>query len=429
MRWPGLQEAGHHELHVAVSDAMTTTPTAPPRHRWTTILAWSLWGLSLLVTAAGMWMLWLTRAAPRPDPQVFDWVLVLDRVAFPLALVVGAVIASRRPRLPIGWLLLVIGLGFPVFDAAEPYARYAMWAGTDLPAWRQVAWTTNWVWALTPGVLPLLLLLFPTGRPLSWRWAVVVRVAWVELACLVAVLAVLPGPLESFPTVTNPLGWSLLDRSSDLTAAVLGILFIGMETLTLLGLVALAVRYRRATGDERLQLKWIAWGAGVLVVSILVLPYVSDLVVVLGEILGGIALLAAIAAAMLKYRLYEIDRIVSRTLTYAVVTALLAAVYAVGIVALRPVLTPVTGDSDLAVAGSTLVVAALFGPVRRQVQAVVDHRFNRRQYDASRAVATFGQRLRDEVHLDALVDDLRVTVGATIEPTSVSVWLPDESSP
>jgi hypothetical protein len=393
--------------------------------RWPTALAWSLWGLSLLLAVVGIWLLWLTRTAPRPNPVTFGWTLVVDRLTTPLAGALGALIASRRPRLPIGWLLLAITLGFPLVEATESYARYAVWTGAALPGWRLAAWMTNWVWALTPGVLPLVLLLFPTGRPLSRRWAVAVRLAWLELALLLVVFAVLPGPLEEFPGVTNPVGWSVLPSpTGDGPGALVG-LFIGLEAVTLVALVGLVVRFWRSRGDERLQLKWIAWGAGVLVAAILVAPWIPDQVGTVGEIVGGLAMFTAVGAAMLKYRLYEIDRIVSRTVTYAVVTGLLVSAYAGSVVALRALLTPVTGTSDLAVAGSTLVVAALFGPVRRRVQGFVDRRFNRQRYDAARAVEAFGQRLRDEVDLDHVAGDLRTTVASTVAPATVSVWLAD----
>lgn len=401
---------------------MTAEVHAEPR--WAGALAWSLWALALVLAGAGMWLLHLTEGAPRTEAASLSWGTVLEGLAFVLGGVVGAVIASRRPRLPIGWLLLMITLGFPLVDAADGYARYATWTGTELPAWRWAAWVTNWAWALTPVGLPILLLLFPTGTPLSRRWALLVRLAWLELGLLVVVLALTPGPLDMFPEISNPAGWSVLPSiSGDGLGPVFGPLFIGLEVLTLIGLLGLAVRYRRSVGEERLQMKWVAWGAAVLVPTVLAGPFLPAGVTVPAQAVGGAVLMAALAIALLRYRLYEIDRVVSRTVTYAVVTGVLVAVYAGSVLALRPLGDPFTGGSDVAVAGSTLVTAALFGPLRRRVQAVVDRRFNRRQYDAARAVESFGQRLRDEVDLQALGDDLRATVAATIQPTTVSVWL------
>lgn len=402
-----------------------------PALRWAPALAWTLWALSMGLTVAGLWLLDLTRAAPRPDPTVLDWATVADRMVFTLAPAVGAVIAARRPRVPIGWLLLVTGLGFPLVDAAEAYARHAIWTDTALPGWQHVAWLTNWAWALTPATLPVLLLLFPTGHPLSPRWRRAVRFAWGELALLVLVLALTPGPLDMFPTVTNPLGLPFLpalDGGQGLAPHVFA-LFLGLEAVTVVGLVGLVLRYRRAVGEERLQIKWVAWGAAMLVTAIVIGPHVPDEVSTLTEAVGGLALAGALAAALLRYRLYEIDRLVSRTVTYALVTGILLAVYTASVLAMRPVLAPLTGGSDLAVAGSTLVVAAAFGPLRRRVQAVVDRRFNRRQYDAARAVEAFGQRLRDEVGLDQLESELRRAVGTTVQPTTAALWVVPTASP
>lgn len=392
--------------------------------RWAPALAWGVWGLALALTGVGLWLLAITQDAPRPDPVVFGWGTIVERVLATGTGAIGAVVAARRPRLPIGWLLLVITLGFPLWDVAEAYARHAMWTDSASWGWRYAAWSTNWTWALAPGLLPALLLVFPTGRPLSPRWGVVLRVAWVELVLLVLVTALAPGPLDAFPRVSNPLSVpGLPDLATDGLGPVLGIAFLGLEALTLVALVGLLLRYRRSTGDERLQMKWVAWGATVLVSAILAGPYLTEDLRTITEAMGDLALTGALAAALLRYRLYDIDRLVSRTVTYALVTGILLAVYTASVLAMRPVVEPLTGGSDLAVAGSTLVVAAAFGPLRRRVQALVDHRFNRRQYDAGRAVEAFGQRLRDEVDLDDVTTDLQATVTATLQPANTSVVL------
>lgn len=334
--------------------------------------------------------------------------------------VLGALLAIHRPRNPIGWLLILLSIGFLSFDVVVAVAAAAPSAGLGV---RLVAWTGNWVWVFGHVAAMLLLFLIPNGRFLSRRWAVLARIG-VSLFLATGVLAALiPGPLEATPQLTNPVGIAPVVHLEPLFGVTMG----GALLVELLGVVSLVMRFVHTRGVERQQLKWIAYGAVVLMV--VQVGEGAGAVPRLLAPIGGLAFTAALLIAVTRHRLYDIDRLISRTLTYAVVTGVLVAVYAGAVLALRPVVDPLTGGSDLAVVGSTLVVAALFGPVRRRVQAVVDHRFNRRQYDASLAVETFGQRLRDEVHLEALVDDLRTTVGATIEPASVSLWLPDEGTP
>ena len=335
--------------------------------------------------------------------------------------VLGVLLAAHRPRHPIGWLLALLSIGFLSFDVVVAVvAAAAPSAGLGV---RLVAWSGNWVWVFGHLAAMLLLFLLPDGRALSRRWAVLARVGVALFLVTGALGALFPGPLEATPGLVNPLGWAPVRHLEPLFRLTMG----GAMVIELLSVVGLVVRFGRARGVERQQLKWIAYGAVVLVVT-----QIGEAMGVVPRLLapiGGVALTAALLIAVTHHRLYDIDRLISRTLTYAVVTGVLVVVYAGSVLALHPVAEPLTGGSDLAVAGSTLVVAALFRPVGRRVQTVVDHRFNRRQYDASRAVETFGQRLRDEVHLDALIDELRDTVGVTIQPASVSLWLPDEVTP
>jgi hypothetical protein len=330
--------------------------------------------------------------------------------------VVGALLAVHRPRNPIGWLMILLSVGFLSFDVVVVVVAAA--APAAGPAVRLVAWTGNWVWVLGHVAAVLLLLLLPNGQPLSRRWAVLARVG-VSLFLVTGVLAALiPGPLEATPQLSNPLGFAPVASLEPLFFATLAAAML-VEVLAVIGLVA---RFVRASGVERQQLKWIAYGAVVLLTF-----QVGEVVGVVPRLLapiGGVALTVALLVAVTRHRLYDIDRLISRTLTYAVVTGVLLAVYAGSVLALRPVLDPLTGGSDLAVAGSTLAVAALFGPLRRRVQAAVDHRFNRRQYDARRAVESFGHRLRDEVLLEAVAAELRRAVSETVQPTTVATWIP-----
>lgn len=328
--------------------------------------------------------------------------------------VLGALLAVHRPRHPVGWLMALLSIGFLSFDvviavvAAAPPSALAV---------RLVAWLGNWVWVTGHMGAMLLLFLLPDGRVLGPRWGVLARVG-VSLLTVTAVLAALyPGPLEATPAIVNPVG---LDPIAHLES-VFGLALMGGLVIELLAAVSLVVRFVRARGAERQQLTWVAYGVVVLVAT--QLGEQAGIVPRVLAPLGGLALTGALVVAVTRHRLYDIDRLVSRTVTYALVTGVLVAIYASAVLVLRPVVSPLAGGSDVAVAGSTLVVAALFGPLRRRVQALVDRRFNRRQYDASRAVEAFGQRLRDEVALGQLEAELRHTVGETLQPSTASLWV------
>jgi hypothetical protein len=268
--------------------------------------------------------------------------------------------------------------------------------------------------------------LFPDGRPPSRRWRTVGWLAVLAMALLVVGYAFAPGPLEDYPRVDNPLG---VDPLRDLLE---GFLFIGFPLFALSALASMAsllVRFRRSQGVERQQLKWMAAAAALVVAAWFVNAFFdqalhTDISLILP--LALLALPAAATVAVLRYRLWDLGLVVRRTLVYGALSATLAASYLGLVLLLQVALEPLTSDSGLAIAGSTLAVAALFRPARGRIQKLVDRRFYRRRYDAVRTVEQFSARLRDEVELEALTDELRGVVRETVQPVHVSLWLRPE---
>ncbi|MGI8624678.1 MAG: hypothetical protein ACR2NB_14640 [Solirubrobacteraceae bacterium] len=395
-------------------------------------LAWSLFALVIVLVIAAVVL-----AALNGFPNAFAWGSRGNTFAtlvpgFASALV-GALIASRQPRNAVGWICLGIAVALAFNIAGVHYAYLGI--ETDpggVRASRVVGAIVEWIWLAWVGPLLVhLVLLFPDGRPPSARWRVV---AWLGAATFVAVgVSGMLGAtsLERYPDVRNPLA---LEGSADLLGAVseLGLNF-ALPLLVVASAVSMVLRFRRAGGQEREQIKWFALAAGVLGVVTPIggftffqataggaqAPLIAqDLMTV-----GFAAPLVATGIAILRYRLYDIDVVIRRTLVYAGLTAILLAGYLGGVLLLQLALGPVTEDNDLAIAGSTLAVAALFRPARRRVQELVDRRFYRRRYDAARTLEGFGARLRDEVDLDALGGELREVVAETMHPAHVSLWL------
>ncbi len=337
---------------------------------------------------------------------------------------VGALVAARRPANRLGWLMLAIGAVSSLSELLGAYGGYVLAGHPDQPLALAAAWVTTWsYWSMLAGIV-LMVLIFPTGILGTGvrRWT-----AWtclVSMIVLSLVVALTPGRLDGFGRVQNPYG--LLGLTSQLKAvSTVAALVLAGTFLVALGSVFL--RRRRATGLERGQLSWLAYATVLMVVSQAIntpLSGIEDTSVALLSVVVAIAAFpAAVAIAILRYRLYDIDRLISRTLVYGALTATLLATYLVSVLLFRVLLDPVTGTSDLAVAGSTLAVAALFRPVRGRIQAVVDQRFYRRRYDAARSVEAFSGRLRQEVDLDAVTTDLRGVVRDTVDPDHVSLWL------
>jgi hypothetical protein len=334
-------------------------------------------------------------------------------VAVPVA---GFVVASRRPENRIGWLFLVAGLSLGLSGFSNSYALHALVVERgSLPAGQVFAWLSNWIWGIAAAMLAFLFLLFPTGRLRSRRWR---PAAWCAGGAVA--LTVVSGLIAATRTWAHPFSLSGPSIPPGLTGLLVLMSIVPLSAALLVSVVAVVVRFAQSSGEERLQLKWCAAAALVLAVEFVTSVWVNSAVVNVLQNLAFLCLWASIAIAVLKYRLYDIDRIISRTLAYAIVTGLLVGVYAGLVLLATQVLTL---KSPVAVAGSTLAAAALFNPLRRRVQRAVDRRFNRARYDADRTVAAFAARLKDAVDLEAVQADLAGVVQRAVEPAHVSMWM------
>jgi hypothetical protein len=385
------------------------------------------WAVLLLTAALVIPKSWLF--APLigdlpPSQRITE--LLFQLLPLPFA-AVGTLIAARRPGHRIGWLLLGGSLAIASAQLTWSYVSYSLRSGAPLPGSAVVGWIGNWVPWPALAAFALLMLLFPDGQLPSPRWRPVgwAMVAW--CAVIMVFLALYPG-LISTPELDNPFGLS--GDAGEAMRRLQASPIIPLVTIPLFLASASAplVRFRHARAEQRQQLKWFAYAVGLLVGVILLsgplLPgWANDLSgIVIVVAVWGIA--AAIGIAVLRYRLYDIDQIINRTLVYGLLTALLGGVYAGTVLVLGQVFGGIGAQlPSWAVAGTTLAVAALFQPARRRIQAVVDRRFNRRKYDAAKTVEAFSARLRDEVDLDALTAELLVVVDQTIQPTRALLWL------
>jgi hypothetical protein len=363
---------------------------------------------SIALMAGGLALAYVDRHLVPAGLTNWDFSDVFGQVTNMAVPVMGFVLASRRPANRIGWLALAAGLGLGLSRFSTSYGLRALVAAPgSVPAGRAVAWLANWTWVIPLAVIAFVFLLFPTGRLRSRRW----RVAGWFVGGALALTAV--GALVGATRV-----WSH-PFTAQAPAFVSAILILLPAALAV-SVAAVVVRFARSSGEERLQLKWFV-AAALLVVATLTASVVTNSVA--AAVLDNLAFLcvnAAVAIAVLKYRLYDIDRVISRTVAYAIVTGLLIGIYT-GLVLLA---TQVLGlRTPVAVAAATLAAAALFSPVRRRVQRVVDRRFNRARYDADKTVAAFAARLKDAVDLDAVRADLTGVVHQALEPAHVSVWI------
>jgi len=399
------------------------------RPRWTTVLAYGLWLLSVLLFAGALSTVGATNLPERPS--LLDVLSVgLPVLAFPT---VGAIVAARRPQNPIGWIFCAVGLSLIGGIAAAEYVLRARMVNPSLPAPDVVAWMGSWTWLIGLGLAgTLMLLLFPDGRAPTPRWRIVGWLAAITIGVTLVGFALRPGPIDGDPDIVNPFGVS--GPIGEIARLVTEVFAWPLAALVVASFAAFVARFVRARGDERQQLKWVAYatfiaifGFGLMMVVALTGGAADEgfswiwYVMLLG--LGLIPVTAGIA--ILRYRLYDIDLIIRRTLTYGALSATLVAVYIGLVIAIQGVLSGFTGGNSLAVATSTLAVAALFQPVRRRIQSAVDRRFYRSRYDAARTVQAFASRLRHEVDLTLLTNELRGMVAETLQPTSVSVWLRD----
>jgi hypothetical protein len=394
---------------------------------WPARLAWTLWVLAMLWLAVCVWLDQLLRQTGRPELAVLTPSAISPVLGAVIVATVGALVASRRPRHPVGWLLLVFGLSLSAAGVALAYTNYGV-ARAGAPAAGLVALYLPATIVTAMACSGFILLLTPTGAlPSSrWRWWVGVTAATPVVLLLVVTLG--PGPGDRVaPAVDSPLDLQAFDGGLLIAYRVA---FAVTIIAVVVAAASLVVRFRRARGIERQQLRWVALGT--VVVALLAVVNLAALVLgayALAPLVGGLnppILSAAIGAAILRYRLYDLDRIISRALAYGLLTVLLGGGYAVVVLGLGQLLGR---DSSLVVAGATLAVAAVFQPARRRIQAVFDRRFNRRRHDAAQTIAAFSTRLRDQVELDTLTGELLAVVDHTMQPTRASLWLRPQGAP
>jgi hypothetical protein len=370
--------------------------------------------------------LWLARHTP--DPGGFG--SLESNAAFDVAWLgfpfVGALIASRHPRNPIGWLFCAGGLLMEFGQLAWGYGFYALLTrGGALPAGETMAWIATWAYVPAFALnASLLLQLFPNGRLVSPRWRWVFDFAIAANLLLTFGIAFGPGALDQpFESVANPYAIAAIGTWPEQVGWVL----TALSLLAAAG--SLIARLVRSHGAERFQLKWVAYpGAlGALTFGAAAATFqthtIAENVVATVAPLVSIAFPVSVGIAILRYRLFDIDLIINRTLVYAALSASLGLIYAGSVVTLQYLSRSLTRGSDLAIAASTLAVAALFSPARARIQAVVDRRFYRQRYDAAQALAAFSSRLRDEIDLDTLTGELQTVIQQTIQPAQVSIWL------
>jgi hypothetical protein len=402
-------------------------------NRTATWLAWSLMVLSVVLLVGGLALDQMTRstAQERPYYGPVDAVFYLATVL--TFSVVGAIIASRQPRNAIGWLFCSVGLVMGINSLAGGYAEYRLSGGYG--PWSLVekaAWFASWSWTLLVYVpTSFLLLLFPDGRLPSPRWRPVAWCAAIGLIGFVAGTALQPGPLGDFPQIVNPYGVdSLILDAVAVTGAILA------SASMVASAVSLIVRMRRAGTVERQQIKWLAYGGALVVGSVFASGVISTIwspdvgIALISLGLLGVPIFTGVAIA--RYRLYEIDIVINRTLVYGALTAALVAVYFGGVATLQALFRALTGQEQqpqLAIVVSTLVIAALFNPLRGRIQAFIDRRFYRKKYDAAKTLEAFSARLREETDLQALNGELTRVVRETMQPSHVSLWLRRDTAP
>ena len=401
---------------------------AAVKNRAAARVAWSAWAASCVVFVLAVVL----------SIQVETAALSLSFGAVLAAFAtVGAVVAARHPHNSVGWLCLAVGFLGSLNALAAAYATYTyVTRPGSLPGGLAMAWLSLWLsyaWGLTVTFLPLL---FPSGRPPTPRWR---PVAWAAALILVATCvaaAITPGPMDQqqqWPR--NPLG---IESAAAALQRADQSLTLGLVVVMVLCAASLLVRFRRAQGIERQQLKWFSYA-----IALFALVFVAYLLTTLqwGEWLSntasdvvfgiGYGLIPVSAGiAILRYRLYDIDRVINRSLVYGLLTALLGGIYMGVILLCGQLFGGITDDPpSWAIAGATLAVAALFQPARRRIQALVDRRFNRRKYDTAQIIQAFSTRLRDQVDLDTLTTDLLTVVDQTVEPTTSSLWLRPQATP
>jgi hypothetical protein len=394
------------------------------RYRFAGKFALALWTLTMLCSVLSL-----------PLAEQGDLIVLVPLATWTVtSSTVGIIIVSRRPENPIGWILCAIGFLWSSNIFSGLYAIQALVTDPgSLPAGEVAAWVGTWVVYPAFGLLAYLFLLFPDGQPLSPRWQPLLWINGVLIVAGSALWALTPGPIAGLEGIRNPLGIEGYRATLEFAGQLF---FYAVDVLVLVSVVSVYLRLRHASGEERRQIEWLVYAAALLGI-VVVVSVVGDLFfggfgwwVFLVVILAFLGLPISIGVAVLRYRLYEIDIIINRTLVYGSLTAMLVLVYVGCVIGLQYILRGLTGEeSQLAIVASTLVVASLFNPFRRRVQAFIDRRFYRRKYDARKTLEAFSAKLRDETDIDALNSELLSTVRQTMQPEYVSLWVRPGAGP
>ena len=427
-------------------------------HRTASWLAWSLWALCVVLITLALILDFLAEEYSLIESglRYYPGFAVLTGVLSLAYPTVGALIASQLPTNPIGWIFCGLGLLYTAQRCTVAYADYALLENFTLPWGESVAWFSTWIGFTNPTLGVFLMLLFPDGRLPSRRWRIVVWVTILGAAITALGVAFMPGILLTHRSVENPfevvgvIGGKLTTYEFFGASRLLGMTLLQMSLLA--ALLSVILRLRRAGGDERQQLKWFMFAAvpatalgSVNALDLIVAYFTTDFmfrpVYILYElglllpnfyaqVLALLVIPVCTYIAILRFNLYDIDVVINRTLVYGSLTATLVALYFVGIVVLQRVFVFLTGQqSTLAVVASTLLIAALFTPLRRRIQAFIDRRFYRSKYDARKTLEAFSAKLRDETDLEALNNDLVGVVRETMQPAHVSLWLRPDTAP
>jgi len=392
--------------------------------RW---IAWSLVGAFIILATAGLSLQAISQHTYAAGTPIV--VLIIAVILVGMWVVTGALIISRHPRHPVGWLLCA-GMFSPAIDMfSAGYAAYDTFvypgslSGVNLAlVWLKL----SSLGAFGTAAFALILLLFPDGRPPSPRWRVVTWTAIGTLILYLSLQALEPGPINFLPGRIYPFGvsaslWTYLEPLRWMAISILMLCYAA-------ALLSLVSRLRRAWGDERQQVKWLIFPASLYWISLILLYFFGEFMAdeLIAEVFLSVAqaavagMVIAIAFSIFKYRLYDIDIIINRTLVYSVLTGSLALIYFASVALLQGILP---AESPIAIVLSTLAIAALFSPLRRRIQNTIDKRFYRRKYDAQQTLAAFSAQMRDEVELEQLSEALLSVADETMQPTHVSLWL------
>jgi hypothetical protein len=402
-------------------------------------LAWSLAALCVAVFVGSVPLFVLARSAHVPSSWNADLTTggLLASGLFLVFPLVGALIASRRPENPIGWLCLADGFLWMTTNMLDYYSVYGMASPGSVPFPLGAAAINNWLWVPQVGLLATyVFLLFPNGRLPSRRWRPLAWLCGVVIVSVSIGVMLSPGSLDMPRGIRNPFG---LEAAPWVTVAAYTVLPL-LPLCMFASAVSLVMRYRRSKGEVRQQIKWIAFAASLVALVYLIAMVASFIhpseawttvgsvwwlnLLTIAALLSFVTIPIAVGFAVLRYRLYDIDILINRTLVYGSLTAMLVALYFGGIVVLQRVFVILTGQrSTIAVVVSTLLIAALFNPLRRRIQSFIDRRFYRRKYDARKTLEAFSVKLRDETDLEALNNDLLAVVRETMAPAHVSLWL------